>query len=477
MEGEPIDPDEGNNINPDDPSAINNAEEAISEANAAEDALKDKTKTEAEIITELYGKQLEIIKNDIKENVDNSEEAEELNKFMDNLKNKIEKSKDSQGRPDYDKVLKSLFDGDKFTPGDLYEAPNSIDKEKTNKALNKYIKKYKGRSVAAIKDVFPDFMEKLTKNQKIGTIINEENFTADESVTRQEEAQDLAEEQVTEDADEKFKNNAADRAAKDIESGKKPNTGGRFIDPKTLLKILSLLLSVGSLGIFAWWTIITAMNLSGCKEISCTEEEKFPTAKPVKCFQRTKPNIFNPNDTNTINFNSAACQCDFPDGVTEDNYTTKLKGCTSDTCNNPDEQDNLRPYGPGCERAGKLCSKGENISCPFYSYSYSISTPFDALGNTFNGAMNGFNKEANSLLELLKKIGIYTLIALGVILLLYVIYKLANHYLPKNNNISKYGNSNYFLSGNSNYFLSGICEPIETIKTLRPPICGKLSIV
>lgn len=480
---EEISPKEGEGVEPYDKEAIESAEELQEvEKTTNEEIAKADSERTSKVMSELYTKQLDTVKNDIKNNVDDPEEAEKLGKFMDNLKTKLENTKDAQGKPDYQEVLKSLFDDgtEKFAANDLYDGlDTAADKEKANSALNKYLKNYKGRSVAAIKDVFPDFMDKLTTDSTIGTVIDEGNFTADESVSRQKAAQDLAEEQVTEDAEERFNNNAADRAARELEEGKTPNTSGRFIDPKTLLKLLSLLLSIGSLGIFAWWTIISAMNLSGCKEISCTKEQKFPTAKPVKCYQGSNPNVFAPNDKNTINFTSAACQCDPPDGVTEDNYKTKLKGCSSDTCNSDDlsVKDNLRPYGPECERAGKFC-KGDGVSCPFYSYSYSITSPFSAIGNTYNGAMNGFNTEANAIWDLIKKIGIYALIAIGILLGIYIIYKLINHYLPngeKTNTNTNFGN----IDRSTNYFLRGMCNTVDTIKPLktRTVMYGKFALI
>lgn len=480
---EPIDPKTGEGSDPIDNDAIEQAEENAKAAEQTEkDIRKNEGQSEAELMTLLLTKQLKNLKSDINKKVDDKEEAQELGNFLDNLQSRIEnpKNKDPEGRPDYQKVLESFFDsGGKFTPGDLYD---DVDQTKANNALNEYIKKYKGDSVAAVKGVFPDFLEKVTKNPTINTVIGEGSFTGTESTSRQEAAAEVAEEAATPEAEQNFNDNAANRAAKDLKEGKPPSTGGRFIEPKTLLKLLSLLLSIGSAGIFAWWVIIAAMNLSGCKEISCTSEQKFPTAKPVKCSQGNKPNIFSPNDDNTINFTSEACQCDFPTSntpITTDNYSTIIPACSgketggTNTCTNGGSidagtasVDNLRPYGKSCERAGKLCSSGDNISCPFYSYSYSISTPFDALGNTYNGAMNGFNTEANSIIDLLKKIGLYVLIGLGVLLVLYFGYALINKYV-----LSK---RNKFGLNNSNYFLKGNCKAISNIPT-KPILFKKFS--
>lgn len=484
-EKKPIDAKTGEGTDPIDNDEIEKNEENAKEVKQTEEDIRaDEGKSEGQLMSELFEKQVENLKRDINKKVDDKEEAQELGKFMDNLKFRIEANKDTGGRPDYQKVLNSFFDGSgNFTPGDLY---NGVDQTKANNAVNEYIKKYKNNGVAAVKGIFPDFLEKVTKNPTINTVINEGSFTGTESTSRQEAAAEVAEEAVTPEAEQNFNDNAANRAAKDLEAGRTPSTGGRFIEPKTLLKLLSLLLSIGSIGIFAWWTIITSMNLSGCKEISCTSEQKFPTAKPVKCSQGNKPNIFSPNDPNTINFTSEACQCDFPTSstpITTDNYSTIIPACSgtetggTNTCTNGGSIDgvtslnNLRPYGNSCERAGKLCSSGDNISCPFYSYSYSISTPFDALGNTYNGAMNGFNTEANSILDLLKKIGLYVLIGLGVLLLLYFGYALVNKYVLSKKSkfgISKYGNALNKLSNadfNSNYFLKGNCKAIPKLQT------------
>lgn len=499
-EGEkPIDPKTGEGSDPIDNDAIEQAEENAKAAEQTEkDIRENKGQTEGDLMSALFTTQVENLKSDIDKKVDDEAEAKELGNFMDNLKSKIENNKDSEGRPDYQKVLDSFFGADgKFTPGDLY---NGVDQTKANSALNEYIKKYKGNSVAAVKGIFPDFLEKVTKNPSINTVIDERSFTGTESTSRQEAAAEVAEKAVTPEAEQNFNDNAANRAAKDLKEGKTPSTGGRFIEPKTLLKLLSLLLSIGSIGIFAWWVTITAMNLTGCKEISCTSEQKFPTAKAVKCSQGNKPNIFSPNDANTINFTSEACQCDFPTvpegttSITKDNYSSIIPKCSgtetggTNTCTNGGSinggtasLDNLRPYGKSCERAGKFCSPGVNISCPFYSYSYSISTPFDALGNTYNGAMNGFNTEANSILDLLKKIGLYVLIGLGVLLVLYFGYALINKYVlskkSKFGNINKYGNGLNKLSTidfNSNYFLKGNCKAISNIPS-KPILFKKFS--
>lgn len=469
-EGPKIDPKTGSGETPKFPEA----DESYKKMEKAEKTAIDSIETEglAKAMIDLSATQLDFVKQTINDIVSDTDNAAELGKFLDNMQGRITNSEyqTDDGKPDNSKLLKSMFDSStgKLTSNDgktdLFE---NVDKDAAQAALDEYLAKYKGKSVAGLKDVFPNFMKELTSDPTLKNRIDESTFTASESVDRQTAAETLADGVVTPEAAREFGNNAANRAGKDIEAGKL-DSKGRMIDPKTIVKLLSLLLSIGGLLGFGWWTILTAMNLSGCKEVSCSGDDIFPTEKPVKCYQKGAPNIFDPNGPGTINFTSAACVCDPPDP----NNPTQITACSSNACSATDgSQDNLRPYGSGCEKEGVQCTKGTNVKCPFRSYTYSISTPFDAMGNIHNGAMNGFKGDANSIIDLLKKIGIYILIGLGVLLGLFLIYGLINKFLLSKSTNSKFGRLSNF-GFNSNYFLKGNCKPFPNIKT-KPIFFGK----
>ena len=468
-EGPEIDPKTGSGDTPEDPTA----EDAYKKMEKAEKTALDSIETEglAKAMIDLSKAQLDIVKQDIIDTVSDTDNATELGKYLDNMQSRIENSNyQTDGKPDNSKLLKSMFEdgstGKLRSSDGTTDLFDNVDQTKAQAALDEYLAKYKGKSVAGLRDVFPNFMKDLTSDPTLKNRIDETTFTASDSVDRQTAAETLADNVVTPDKAQQFGKNAANRAAKDIEAGKL-DSKGRMIDPKTIIKLLSLLLSIGGLLGFGWWTILTAMNLSGCKEVSCSGDDIFPTEKPVKCYQSGTPNIFDPNGPGTINFTSAACVCDPPDP----NNPTQITACSSNACSATDgSQDNLRPYGPSCERANTVCN-GDGVKCPFRSYTYSITTPFDAMGNIHNGAMNGFKGDANSIIDLLKKIGIYILIGLGVLLGLFLIYGLINKFLLSKNTNSKFGKLSNF-GFNSNYFLKGNCKPFPHIKT-KPILFNK----
>ena len=196
---------------------------------------------------------------------------------------------------------------------------------------------------------------------------------------------------------------------------------------------------------------------SGCQKISCDENDTFPVATPVLCkADGTGVPPFN----GAIGYTSEACTCDPP---------SDKASCTKD-CDKDDKKDDLRPWIDGCSPGTEdKCLNEDQLTCPFVKYRYQVFDPAGAFLNTVAAAADGANKEGGDFLDGLIKLAIWIGSIIGVLLVLYIIYKVVSSRgstetvkvvsAPPvtNTSTSKFGRYLGDLSRYSNYGLMGRC--------------------
>lgn len=280
----------------------------------------------------------------------------------------------------------------------------------------------------------------------------------------------FTEEHVTPDAEKTFKDNLLKKYINDIKSGKigeveKPS----FTDSlkKSLKWLVLLLLMGGSLILFAKFLIAYSESHSGCQLISAKVNE-MPVSTPYKCWANGGPgsdiNVLNPGNSIT-NYNSAQCIC----GKSSKVESGCEISCSNTACSGSNAENCATPHPMDC---GAPECRGKKFTTPYSFYYWGIMTPIDSLGNMGNGIVNGAHNALKWLIDLIIKFAI----AIGVLIVLGIIYFVLKMVLSKKSVTSapsapsatsapstvKFGNRGYLgnLSKYSNYGYMGRCAAL-----------------
>ena len=401
---------------------------------AAKDAKSEGIKSATNAMQQ---KTLPIMKDLINRMVEDPTNASELNAVVDDIANKfldgIDNFKDKDG----------LFH---------YPVEDGINTEAAEAGLKEFQENIRDRILSQIEDLVPpeSFAGLKPNDKSVNVPVNPEP---------QYEAAGRIADGATPEAEEQFQRNQRDAAARRAESGDlNPSSyEGRNISFKDFLRLVALLVQIGGLGFFAWFIVYNAMVHSGCQQISCDENDTFPVATPVLCYGGgTGVPPFN----GAIGYTATACTCD---------STSKSLKCDQDNCNN-DNKDNLRPWIDGCSPGTEdKCLNEDQLTCPFVKYRYQVFDPAGAFLNTVAAAADGANKEGGDFLDGLIKLAIWIGSIIGVLLVLYIIYKVVSNRGSSetvkivsappvtNTSTSKFGRYLGDLSRYSNYGLMGRC--------------------
>lgn len=244
---------------------------------------------------------------------------------------------------------------------------------------------------------------------------------------------DLFSEKNMEDLNDKFLKNALDKWLKDSKEGKQvekeKTTRNSF---KDALKFLLALTSIGIAIGLIYFLFLYAEEHSGCQLITCNENQ-LPYSQSIVCASSDQATVFNPK-AGIVDFNNVQCQCqkqsqselyyltDASDKCANDvvNKSSDIEICTKcESCSEPNPW--IKFFG------NPPCKNTDTFNPPYSYYSWSIMSPFDALGNLGNGIVNGTTDALGDLFKLLTKLAIALGIIFGILLVLFIIYKIVSH--------------------------------------------------
>ena len=473
-EGEPINSDEvdkeaesGNSSD-----SISQEEQEQIDKNVAESLEKFKGQDARTVLESLFNANMAVYSKSIEKRVNNPEDTKELINMMKDLQTQITSNieLDSNGKPVYESLLRrgGPFVDDsgnfKYTPKTEFNA------SKARNAMDEYVKSVRSDTLNGIKSIFPEFADSVERNgltrEKGGgpdapprdrsfnpqPNLERSSAIADEATSGNQGQARIDEYNRRTNARTRDMLNKGDL---DPESYK-----GRNSTLKYIIQALSLLLTIAGLGGFAWFLIWNAMANSGCHLISCGDGDVFPVKSKSLCYSENH-NIFNPTE-GTYDFVSTNCNC---------NKVTSPKNCSKSVCefSSGKEQDSsLRPFNTNCT-PGFKCSDDDHSKCPTMYYSYHVMDPISALSNVLAGGANAGNKEGSYWIKLIIHAAIVIGIILGVLLVLWIIYKVVANRKPAETlkietasapgTLAKFGNRGYLgnLSKYSNYAYMGRC--------------------
>lgn len=202
-----------------------------------------------------------------------------------------------------------------------------------------------------------------------------------------------------------------------------------------------------------------ALTHSGCMRFSCDEGDT--TAIGFKAFCYAPPGnqspfskLLNPT-SGVLDFSSDRCAC---------NLEGSIYICDSSTCQNP-TKNKLTPYLTGCPNSNFQCKGSVDKGCPVTYYSFRLFNPMQL----FPDAANTIENKAPKFLDYIIHAAIVIGIILGVLLVLWIIYKVVANRKPAEtlnietvgapSTITKFGNRGYLgnLSKYNNYAYMGRC--------------------
>ena len=475
-EGQPINSDEvdreaesGNSSD-----SISPEEQEQIDKNVA-DALENFEKGDAKTVLEsLFKANMDVYSKSIEKRVNNPEDAKELINMITDLQSKITNNieLDSNGKPVYESLFRR---GGPFVDSSgnfKYEPknPRSFDASKARNAMDEYVKSVRSDTLNGIKSIFPEFADSVERNgltRETGggpdAPPHDRSFNPQPNLERSSAIADEATSGNQGQARIDEYNRRTNARTRDMlnKGDLDPESyKGRNSTFKYIVQALSLLLTIAGLGGFAWFLIWNAMANSGCHVISCGDGDVFPVKSKSLCYSENH-NIFNPTQ-GTYDFVSTNCNC---------NKVTSPKNCSKSTCefNSGKEQDSsLRPFNTNCT-PGFKCSNDDHSKCPTLYYSFQIMDPISALSNVLAGGANAGNKEGSYWINLIIHAAIVIGIILGVLLVLWIIYKVVANRKPAEtlkietgsaaSTLAKFGNRGYLgnLSKYSNYAYMGRC--------------------
>jgi molecular chaperone GrpE (heat shock protein) len=400
---------------------------------AAEDA-KSKGITGAR--SAMQQRTLPIMKDLINRMVKDSTNAKELSNAIEDIGNQF---------------LKGI---DKFRDGEyfIYRPGDTVNPEAAEAGLKEFQENMRDTILSQLIDLIPPskFADLKPNNTGANALVKPEP---------QIEGANAVARGATPEAEEQFQRNQRDAAGRRAESDLDPSSyQGRNISFKDFLRLIALLVQIGGLGFFAWFIVYNATVHSGCQKISCDKDDTFPVATPVLCFGGgTGVPPFN----GAIGYTSDACTCNSTSGSSE---------CSPNNCKDETIRDNLRPWLNGCSPGTEdKCLNEDQLTCPFVKYRYQVFDPAGALLNTAAAAADGANKEGGDFLDGLIKLAKWIGIIIGVLLVLYIIYKVVSNRGSSETlkivsappatgtSVSKFGRYLGDLSRYSNYGLMGRC--------------------
>ena len=471
-EGKPITSDD---VNKDAESgnssdSISPEEQEQIDKNVAESLEKFKGQDARTVLESLFNANMDVYSKSIEKRVNNPEDTKELINMMKDLQSQITSNieLDSNGKPVYESLLRrgGPFVDDsgnfKYTPKTEFNA------SKARNAMDEYVKSVRSDTLNGIKSIFPEFADSVERNgltRETGggpdapprdrsfnpqPNLERSSAIADEATSGNQGQARIDEYNRRTNARTRDMLNKGDL---DPESYK-----GRNSTLKYIIQALSLLLTIAGLGGFAWFLIWNAMANSGCHLISCGDGDVFPVKSKSLCYSENH-NIFNPTQ-GTYDFVSTNCNC---------NKVTSPKNCSKSTCefySGKEQDSSLRPFNTNCT-PGFKCSDDDHSKCPTMYYSFQIMDPVSALSNVLAGGANAGNKEGSYWIKLIIHAAIIIGIILGVLLVLWIIYKVVANRKPAetlkietgSSTVSKFGNRGYLgnLSKYSNYAYMGRC--------------------
>jgi hypothetical protein len=434
------------------------------------DALENFEKGEGtKALQSLFDANMDVYSKSIEKRVSNPEDAKELINMIKDLQSTITDNieLDSDGKPVYDSLFRR---GGPFVDSSgkfKYKPKSSFDTSKARNAMDEYVKSVRSDTLNGVKSIFPEFADSVERNgltrEKGGGPDSPPGAESLDPQPNLERSSTIADEATSGDKGkertDEYNKRTNERTRNMLNEGDldPKSYKGRNSSLKYLIQALSLLLTIGGLGAFAWFLIWNAMANSGCHVISCGDGDVFPVMSKSLCYSENR-NIFNPTE-GTYDFVSSNCNC---------NKVTSPKNCSKDVCkfNSGKEQDSsLRPFNTDCQ-PGFQCSDDDHSKCPTLYYSYQIMDPISALGNVLAGAANAGNKEGSYWINLIIHAAIVIGIIMGVLLVIWIIYKVVENRKPTEtlkietpSTVTKFGNRGYLgnLSKYNNYAYMGRC--------------------
>lgn len=344
------------------------------------------------------------------------------------------------GTYDIDK-LKSHFTDTSIDFSAIGINPDEIDD--INRATNDFVNNSLPNMLTALDRVNNKFSGIIKKGMDGTPDLNDKNLISN-TQTAEQAAERIAD-QVTPADERAYSRNVIDRGIEREKETGKPNTSNG-VSFKDFAKFLAMLGKIASLAALVWLAVGWGLSHSGCMKYSCGTDDTILLSSKAICSSSgsSKVNIFNPQ-SNIIDYSSSNCNCNDPD---------KLEDCSQNSCNNNPQSPNIRPWGKSCQPGDKCVNVGGN--CPTTKYQYDPFNPLSFIPDIFKTAVNAAGTTTLGILELLKKIGIYAAIIIGVLLLLYLV----GEFIIKQkgtNDFGKYlGNINKF----KNYGYLGRCNNI-----------------
>lgn len=426
--GKPFDPDEGPHGDPE------NAGPDPAEQQRARDFAKD-------LIREHFKKDsTATVRDAIKLLMKNAKDSltaltSDINKVFKKEPNKAQHVKDwfQNFLTDYSSI-KDALDGDKPITLDFL---NETKNPEQAAAVKEYAQ-IKGKSMLEVmKNSIDDLNGKIKKagfNIPEGTNWTELLNSLTEQLGR---IDDFTNEHVTPEAEKTFEDNKIKALLEQVKSGKIKDIEGKptWTDglKKSLKWLILLLLMGGSLLLFAKWLVSYSEAHSGCQLISMKVNE-MPVSTPYKCWGHggagSDIDVLN-SGKSFANFNLGQCTC----GSTTEKDPKGSKcenSCSETACKSPGPGDTCltpHPQNPNCK--GLPCSGDySSFKAPYKYYYWGVMTPLDSLGNMGNGIVNGAHNTFKWLVDLIIKIAIWLGAIIGVLLVLWIIYKVVANRKP-----------------------------------------------
>lgn len=412
------------------------AKKAIEQGEAPTNIYKNLLKTNLELKIKTIDKNTEMT----------GEQKEALKECETEMNNRILEGLDKKGGNLYDNLGPNAFK--------KFEKDFGGKKPKAAKELQRVKNAAQKQMLESFKKLVPDLLERFDKTFK------EMKFTVDDlgdtekmdDIARR--LDDFAEQTAgeTTEAAEQFKKNLIENLKEKMDNGELSNTSGESSwSFKDLMKGLATLMLIGgSIGLFFWFTVLYAEEHSGCQLIDA-ESGYIPVSTKVVCFNSGKKlNIFNPNGGN-VEYSSTQCSC---------NSSSLKVTCNKKECSSNDE---IRPWI--CNTGNPHC-EGNLGDDQYKLYYWGMMTPLDALGNMGTNFANGASKTMGHIWDEIKKAAIVIGIVLGVLLVLWIIYKVVANRKPAEtlkietpSTVTKFGNRGYLgnLSKYNNYAYMGRC--------------------
>lgn len=226
---------------------------------------------------------------------------------------------------------------------------------------------------------------------------------------------------------------------------------------KDIVKYAGIFIGAFKFVSLLWILINYALSHCGCMRYSCDKGDTVPIGYKAFCWvpgdKSAFQKILNPT-SGVLDFSSDRCTCNL-----NDQGSNK---CNQSTCENV-TNNKLAPYFNGCPNEKFKCKGEPDKGCPVTYYSFRLFNPMQIFPDAGDNVIN----KGPKILEMIIHAAIVIGIILGVLLVLWIIYKVVANRKPaetlkiENTGGSKFGNRGYLgnLSKYSNYAYMGRCVP------------------